>query len=648
MNRAAIQDHFYVRGFRALRRSWLSCAAWYLASVLLLVAPTRADAQTGGFTLTTTPPPAAKQFGDINVKADALSSGGSMHGYLEYRVSLTNLSPTRSHQVTVSLPATSFSRRGHIIREIKRTVEVAASTTAVVSLFQPPWPLSGNDLEIIIDGQSQAEALPLNLSQAGGMGWNPTDETIHLLVSQSASKKRFLDQGEFAFTDSASRKQVIYPSSDWPVQEWSTNWLGFSRYDGVVVTSEDLHSMPAAVQSALWHYLECGGSLMVLGTWPVPSQWQGWREEITDGNQEEEPSSVAAAKKKPRARGPRLPVYHVGFGEMIVTGEIDATQVGWAHWQAIRLVWTRSRTPWARGFARSDANLKFPVVERLNTPVRGLFVLMLVFAITIGPANLVLLARKRKKLWMLWTVPAISLATCLAVSGYALWAEGISAYTRTETLTILDEQSHQATTIGWLAFYSPLTPGEGLHFSYETELTAPQPPYWIGQGSSLRSVDWTQDQHLATGWIAARAPAHFTVRKSEVRRERLSLRREANGSFTAVNGLGADIRQLWWADQDGRMHTADKIAAGASAQLQPLGQVQRGLGGMRMTFSQDWLEGFESLRKNPDAFLRPGCYLAVLEASPFLEEGLRSARTKKSLAMVYGIKQESPDQYRER
>src|SRR6185436_15119660 len=148
-------------------------------------------------------------------------------------------------------------------------------------------------------------------------------------------------------------------------------------------------------------------------------QWQGWREEITDKDNEEKPASGAAAKKKARTPGTRLPVYHVGFGELILTGEIDATQVGWAHWQAIRLVWTRSRTPWARGFARSDANLKFPVVERLNTQVRGLFVLMLVFAITIGPANLVLLARKRKKLWMLWTVPAISLATCLAVAVYA-------------------------------------------------------------------------------------------------------------------------------------------------------------------------------------------------------------------------------------
>jgi hypothetical protein len=33
----------------------------------------------------------------------------------------------------------------------------------------------------------------------------------------------------------------------------------------------------------------------------------------------------------------------------------------------------------------------------------------------------------------------------------------------------------------------------------------------------------------------------------------------------------------------------------------------------------------------------PGCYIAVLESNPFIEEGLRDAGQRKSESVVYGI-----------
>ena len=37
--------------------------------------------------------------------------------------------------------------------------------------------------------------------------------------------------------------------------------------------------------------------------------------------------------------------------------------------------------------------------------------------------------------------------------------------------------------------------------------------------------------------------------------------------YRIVNGLGADITQLWYADEEGRLHTASSVAAGSEVTL---------------------------------------------------------------------------------
>ena len=78
---------------------------------------------------------------------------------------------------------------------------------------------------------------------------------------------------------------------------------------------------------------------------------------------------------------------------------------------------------------------------------------MIVFVIVIGPVNLSLLSRWKRRLWLLWTVPAIAGITVAAVFGYMLVAEGWSRHIRTDIITVKDETTGRATTIGWTAFY---------------------------------------------------------------------------------------------------------------------------------------------------------------------------------------------------
>ena len=71
-------------------------------------------------------------------------------------------------------------------------------------------------------------------------------------------------------------------------------------------------------------------------------------------------------------------------------------------------------------------------------------------------------------MWLWWIVPAVSLATCLVVFTYSIASEGVHGQCRTSLVTILDENNHRASTLGFVSYYCPLTPSDGLHFSYDT------------------------------------------------------------------------------------------------------------------------------------------------------------------------------------
>jgi hypothetical protein len=581
-----------------------------LLALLFIIPPASIFAQT-------------KQFGDIAIRVESIASCVEFdNGYEEYRATVVNHSSQRAHQVALVAPASSESGSGANNVLLKHTVDVAPSSTAQVSLFRPQSDPSGIDFAVIIDGVRQKDAVPAVVARTGA--WvRRANNRLTLLISQRVSRSKLMSEAAVEEgLKGATEIDVAYLPYDVPLNEWSANWLGYTQFDGIVLTSDDLREMPSGVRSALWSYLECGGSVLVIGSWEAPQQWEGRQHSI-----------ISASDRRND-----LPFYYIGFGTLILTGNIDPKQIHASQWTEIKDHWEYSRQEVTFFTPLAEINREFPVIDRIGVPVRGFFILMILFVIVIGPLNLIWLSRRKKKIWLLWTVPAISLLATLAVSSFAFLNEGLGATARTEAMTILDEVSHRATSIGWIGFYSPVTAGEGLHFSNDTELNPRMyQDYKYGEGP-IRTIDWTHDQHLASGWITARVPVYFTFRKSEARRERLTVRKGENGSISLVNGLGADIRQLWWADKTGELYTATNIHAGAEAQLTPINLKASGaVSRLRDAYSGNWLGMFNNMEVNPREALAAGCYLAVLDASPFIEEGLRDVKTRKVKTWVYGI-----------
>lgn len=590
-----------------------------------------------------------QNFGDISVRVEALHSAGVGWGYIEHRATLINNSRTKSHQVTLLLTSGSEDSYEVGSRELlRRIIELAPGVTATASLYGHA---TSGVLRISIDGQMQDPDVEVSNERVGNLNIHSSDG-FGLLLSQKVFKSGLgssvnFEQGSKDTSGESLASTQTYQAS---ISDWSTGWMTYARFHGVIVSGEELNAVSESVRTALLRYVERGGSLMVIGYWQVPPQWRTRQGAIKDeevtwpaSGSGKLPVPVPSPAPKPSKLQKDLPVFYLGFGNVIVTGDIDPAQITVNQWRRLGLNFEATRPRLTQYNSLTEINDKFQVVERLGVPVRGLFALILLFVIVIGPVNLIWLARRKRKIWMLWTVPVISFMTCLAVAGSALFGEGWNATTRIEALTILDEASHRAATIGWIAFYSPITPNDGLHFSYDTEVYPQLPGKVLYTRRTLpeQIIDWTSDQHLASGYVSARIPAFFRFRKSELRRERLSLRPSAGG-LAVVNGLGGEIKQLWLADRDGRILNASNIAAGSQSELMRTSLQTTGEAGkLREVLSVDaWLSHFRLIEQTPQQYLMPNSYLAIIEASPFVEEGLKNAKTRRARTIVYGLSTE--------
>ena len=398
-----------------------------------------------------------------------------------------------------------------------------------------------------------------------------------------------------------------------PAQEWSESWLSYTPYDAVALSATDLKTLSPAAFNALWSYVECGGNVLVFGGAALPESWRAFSEKSVDQGE----------------------LRHIGLGLCFSYDAAQISALSSSEIKRINAAVDASGRTW-QGLPSSDtANQSFPVIDNYHVPVRGTVFIMLFFVIIIGPVNLIVLSRTNRRTWLLWTIPTISFLTCLLVFVYSFLREGITPDTRIAGVTILDQANHRAASVGMTAFYCPLTPSQGLFFSSDTEAT-PLVEMGYGRGTS-REVDWTQGQRFGRGWVSARVPAHFYLRKSETRRERLGFESQ-NGQTTVVNSLGANIKNLWLADGNSHVFVASNISAGQKFTLPAsIALLEKdGQSGAHGLLEKCGAQGDIS---DGIPFLQPNTYVAELDADPFFENGLgskaQSARTR-SHAVVFG------------
>ena len=572
----------------------------------------------------------ARSYGDIHISPIAPTDVPTHHGYLAWRVRVVNSSPSQSHIVRLSLRGTTS---GSSIRAVQRTVQVPPGGRARVSLMQPPLKAQFNGIRVTIDGQTQEDPTwvkaPSHGKRESSFGSSP-DITLRVLSCQELAEpsfdvlterlKKIVIRG--SGSSSGSSKEPSITRAAWPADNWPGQWLALSRWDALVLTEDAWRMMPPEARQAVWDYTRAGGQLLVEGEIELPSGW----------------------KNRDLAAGEPYDRFALGFGQCILTGGTPKL-ADWSNAQLDRVInrWRSAMAPWEPNRDFTDANNDFPVVEDVSVPVRALLGLVTVFALVMGPLNFVVLSRLNRRIWLLWTVPVLAVLFSGAVFGAAVWSEGWNPRVRSSGITVLDQRNNRASTIGWLGYYCPMTPGDALTFDRATELTpevVSSYRYTSAREGQPRTIDWTQGQRLTSGWLQARVPAHFLVRKTEPRRERVTVRKQDN-QLVAVNGLGTRIDKLTVADRSGSLYRATDIEPGDSVTLKPLDEqtentTSESLSGLYN--HENWLNGVEDVKSSPREYLKPGCYIAVTDQpAAFIESGLDSVRDHRAEWVVVGI-----------
>ena len=580
----------------------------------------------------------------MTVNLDPPPGDSSNYGYAVYRLTVTNRGPA-ARTVTVTLPAQSYGSGDHL-RGLTKTLRVGPNATAAADLTQPAIPLSGDSARVAIDGSAQRDLLPVDLVDHDAYGEGdlilvgrgvPEAVRVSLLDGLNAWQERLDNAGTTGGYGGGYGVQPVPEliRADRPATEFSDNWLFYTRYLAVMLSEAEARQLNPPAAAALRDYVAAGGIVMLVGeggTMPeMPDSWRGaWTHELTQ--------PILGAE-----------LSH-GLGRFALLGARDAQKLRSEELEARFEAWQGATSDRRVVVGAEGAESRLPMLENIAVPVRGLLILMLVFTLVIGPVNLAVLHVIQRRMWLLWTIPVIAFTFAGAVLIYSLFSEGISPRARSVAVTLLDQTTRQAVTVGAIGYYAPLTPGGGLTFGEQT-LVAPQygdEHYgFVGHSNSgrPRTLDLTSGQHLSSGWIAARVPAHFTLRKPETMRERLDISRDpASGGLRVVNGLGKPIRVLHLMDAEGRGYVVNDLAPGASAvatswpmnpDLIDIDSVQEVLDRFGL-----WAAPVQLAALQPH-FLEPSTYLAVLDNATFLEPGLDDLTDHEATGVVVGYWEEA-------
>ncbi|MDR3110138.1 MAG: hypothetical protein LBU65_10715 [Planctomycetaceae bacterium] len=509
------------------------------------------------------------------------ATSATSHGYCEHRFRVVNRG-TETQRVTISLPGTSHGTNNGLSR-LAGTVDVPANQTAVLSLMHPPAAINNVDANVYINGRKQKNVVPIRFEH-GVIGYRPGGTDVaHVLTSNriKADIRDLIRDGNIASAQSTeagtetaeatagggtssvthrgipAAPAITIWESEGDVSNWSKNWLAYSRFDGIAMTDVDFTNLQEQHQeifTALRQYVEIGGSLYVVGNnWKKPDGW------------------IRFEKSNSSEHGGSLVGLYWSCNDNTVQSVLQ-------YINAFRTAAIANNTTWLNAMGANGGNgvlsggydliNSLPVLENFGIPVRTILVLIIVFAVLIGPVNIFVLTKMKRRIWLLWTVPLTSIAASMLVYGVNYFQEGFLRQTATKTITILNQQREEALTFGFAGYYSTFVPRGGITFDATTEAT-----YSFNRnawGSDLPLLEMTiqggGSQNLSRGWIRARLPSYFGIRKAESRRkERLEFNWE--GKPTVTNQLSVDIENVEVVSPDGQTYHASNISAGDKVNL---------------------------------------------------------------------------------
>ena len=578
-----------------------------------------------------------------------LSPGGQWRqGALLVRAEVRN--PTASDQRVRIRYGDAKGSYSYGLTEASSDLVVPAGGRSLCEFALPHVRHSGTPRLVAIDGSGRETVVTERASDF--RDW-VRDYAPALYVSRSLSAERLRDQlsktaeslkakggfgggssyGGSSFDPTAAR------AGDF-AEPWPGDWRAYSVFSAVFVAERDLPELPAPAKAALRDYAAAGGAVFLVGAERVPAEFA---------------DAALAALSTPAAAGSTLvsadPIpagaaLRCGLGlfaavpESVArpgsTDDLPEDLGAFLLRHVLRacsvLDGQNEVVDHVAGAASGAA------AGELGRPPVGVFLLLLTaFAVLAGPVSLWILARKNRRIHILWVLPAVSAVFSVAILLSLLLREGVTPTVDMRCGVLLDQRAGRAVVLAGHAFYSPLTLGP-----VDLPADAAVAPADRGGGSGPLRAGRTARYE---GWIAPRTPGTFSSAAVRATPLRLDVRIDpASGALEAVNAFGAPIDELYLLDDNGLLFSASGIAPGATAPLDALrGDDEHGKSWTKHRDNLRTALAYGSVPLKLDVLSRPDpaarrFYVAVLPASPFESNPLPGRKSKKNeRTVVYGV-----------
>ena len=328
-----------------------------------------------------------------------------------------------------------------------------------------------------------------------------------------------------------------------------TDWLGYSGFDSLVITQAEWGAVSGIARKALLDWVRMGGNLIVLSTTEAGTLADLGLDESKEETGLGKVTLIAGATPN-NVKNPVKAFNLETPGGTNLSVQLDYSS-GWS--------------------------LQALMGER-SFNVGQIVLILIVFAILVGPVNLFVLAKPGKRHRLFFTTPLISIAASLILAGLIVVQDGFGGSGVRNTLTLLDNNNNQAITIQEQLARS----GVLLSRSFETEEPLLIQPLELNESRwtfvhsdyNAPSTNYSRNgNNLSGDYFRSRSEQAHVLKKVSATRENIEQSGTApDGAPEIISSIATPLEKLAYIDESDKVWLAENVGTGAKTVMKPAPQ----------------------------------------------------------------------------
>ncbi len=348
------------------------------------------------------------------------------------------------------------------------------------------------------------------------------------------------------------------------------DWRGYFGIEQLVMTGDEFDSLAPAQQQALERWLLFGGRLFLVGTAEHSERFRQRFSPVLAAD------SLAQVNSETQLYSIPAPLF-LGYGRVSFiaqqSSQVPAAQI------AQQLESTRVYTPFIYESGRSYESSNWSLGKNFEGFGEGMgivLVLLALYALLVGPVNVLFLAPEGRRMWIYLTTPALAVSATVVLYSFILLRDGTGGVGRRSVAVLLDPVRTQALLFQEQAYQSGLLLNSDFALPEDVELRPRdfEVSYSQNQGTFgfPQQAQFSRENERVFGdWFVNRRIAGHSLAHLITSRGRIEISGVASRRPIAHSYFRTALRALVFRDRDGRYWKSDAaLRAGQAGALSPV------------------------------------------------------------------------------